>query len=80
MKARHDKSNLLLSLVSDEDAVRNTNKDEISNSKAEKILRVLIDCQLNFGEDVSQICHKASQKLSVLDRISPFMKPNQKSA
>ena len=46
---------------------------EISNSCSEKLLAVTIDNKQSFDEHVSGLCTKASQKLHVLARISPYM-------
>ena len=35
---------------------------------------VTIDVQLNFKDDISQICTKASQQLAVLKRIGKFFR------
>ena len=42
----------------------------IKNVTEEKILRILIDNNLNFKSHMKKICEKAKQKLSALARIS----------
>ena len=76
MKANSDKSHLLLS--TDNVIQANINNDLISNSKSEKLLGVTVDSKLKFDEHVNKLCDKASQKLSALARVSPFMSKKQK--
>ena len=45
----------------------------IGNSQCEKLLGVKIDVNLNFSEHISDLCKKASRKISALARIAPFM-------
>ena len=45
----------------------------IGNSHCEKLLGVKIDVNLNFNEHISDLCKKASGKISALARIAPFM-------
>ena len=45
----------------------------IGNSQCEKLLGVKIDVNLNFNEYISDLCKKASRKISALARIAPFM-------
>ena len=45
----------------------------IGNSQCEKLLGVKIDVNLNFNKDISDLCKKASRKISALARIAPFM-------
>ena len=45
----------------------------IGNSQCEKLLGVKIDVYLNFNEHISDLCKKASRKISALARIAPFM-------
>ena len=45
----------------------------IGNSQCEKLLGVKIDVNLNFNEHISDLCKKASRKISALARIAPFM-------
>ena len=45
----------------------------IGNSECEKLLGVKIDVNLNFNEHISDLCKKASRKISALARVAPFM-------
>ena len=45
----------------------------IGNRQCEKLLGVKIDVNLNFNEHISDLCKKASRKISALARIAPFM-------
>ena len=38
-----------------------------------KLLRVKIDLNLNFIDHISDLCKKASRKISTLARVTPFM-------
>ena len=45
----------------------------IENSECEKLLGVNIDANLNFNNHISDLCKKASTKISSLARVTPFM-------
>ena len=45
----------------------------IDNSECEKLLGVKIDVNLNFNDHISDVCKKASRKISALARVTPFM-------
>ena len=45
----------------------------IDNSECEKLLEVKIDVDLNFSDHISDLCKKASRKISALARVTPFM-------
>ena len=45
----------------------------IDNSECEKLLGVKIDVNLNFNNHISDLCNKASRKMSALARVTPFM-------
>ena len=45
----------------------------IGNSECEKLLGVKIDVNLNFNEHISDLCKKASRKISALARVALFM-------
>ena len=64
--------------MSDVNLTANINRGIIYNSNSEKLLGVTIYYKQTFDEHVSRICDKASQKLSPLPRIRPFMKPVKK--
>ena len=46
---------------------------KIGNSECEKLLGVKIDVSLNFTNHISDLCKKASTKVSALARVTPFM-------
>ena len=45
----------------------------IDNSECEKLLGVKIDANLNFDDHISDLCNKASRKISALARVTPFL-------
>ena len=45
----------------------------IDNSECEKLLGVKINVNLNFNDHISDLCKKASRKVSALARVTPFM-------
>ena len=45
----------------------------IENSEYEKLLGAKIDANLNFNDHISDLCKKASRKISALARVTPFM-------
>ena len=45
----------------------------IDNSECEKLLGVKLDLNLNFNDHISDLCKKASRKISALARVTPFM-------
>ena len=50
----------------------------IGNSECEKLLGVKIDVNLNFNNHISDLCKKASRKISALARVAPFMSFNKR--
>ena len=76
MKANSDKSHLILS--TDKVCQAIINNDTIYNSKSEKLLGITIDSGLKFDEHLTNLCNKASQKLSALARVSYYMSLQQK--
>ena len=48
-------------------------KENIANSKSEKLLGITIDSKLNFNEHISMLCKKVNLKLHALAGISKFM-------
>ena len=75
-KTNSDKSHLLLNTWTSSTA--NRNGDIIKNSESGKRLGATINYKLNFEENLSKVCDKASQKLNALPRISSYMKINQR--
>ena len=49
----------------------------LENSKEEVVLGITIDNKLTFDSHVKSICQKAVQKLSLLSRISSYLKTNK---
>ena len=45
----------------------------IDKSECEKLLGVKIDVNLNFNDHISDLCNKASRKISALARVTPFV-------
>ena len=71
MKANHDKCHLLMSTLT---PISITVKDYIiENSDNEKLLGVTVDANLNFNCHLENILKKASKKVHVLARITPYM-------
>ena len=76
MKANPDKCHILLSGNNNCHAL--VGNHVIENSKQQKLLGVLLDNNLNFEKHISNLCTKASQKLSALCRVSSYMSTGQK--
>ena len=71
MKTNHDKCNLLMSTLT---PISINGKDSITkNSDNEKLLGVTVDANLNFNCHLENILKKASKKVHVLARITPYM-------
>ena len=74
MKLNADKCHLLaLGQSSDDPVTVRIGNSEVVNSSEEKLLGVQIDNKLFFGNHVSKLFQKASNKLYALARISPYM-------
>ena len=67
-----DKCHFLISNRS-KDTLINVGDEIIECSNSVKLLGITIDNKLKFGEHVSKLCKKASQKIHALARISNFM-------
>ena len=76
MKANPDKCHLLTSSSDKVNLILNGNLIQASSS--EKLLGIKIDCNLSFNEHVEDISKKASQKLSALARISPYLNESKR--
>ena len=46
---------------------------KLYNSEEETMLGIKIDRKLNFQSHISDLCRKASQKLSALNRIASYL-------
>ena len=74
MKLFADKCHLLVLGQRFDDPVTFTiGNADVVNSSEEKLLGAQIDSRLSFGNHVSKLCQKASNKLYTLARISPRM-------
>ena len=71
MKGNADKCHLILSSKKE---ISFTIKDkDIKSSSQKKLLGVTIDNDLSFSKHVTNLCNKASSKLSALARVSSYM-------
>ena len=70
MKANKDKCHLFTN--SNTDVIMHVGDIEIKNSSCEKLLGVMIDSQLTLHEQLNGIIKKASKKVNVLSRITPY--------
>ena len=67
-----DKSQLI-SNSSDKENFISVLNEKIYNSECAKILGVKFDSTLNFEQHITKLCKEASNKISALARIAPFM-------
>ena len=77
MKLNQDKCHLILAGNTPEFLWVKVGEEKIWESKAEKLLGLIIDKKLNFNEHLSKLCKKVSGKVSALARmvkIIPFHK------
>ena len=51
---------------------------KIYNENSHKMLGIKIDNKLSFDEHITELCHKASQKLHALARIATYMQIKQR--
>ena len=71
MKANKDKCHLLIS--NNKKVSMKIDNIELENTSSKKLLGIIIDSKLNFKEHLEGITKKASRKVNVLSRITPFM-------
>ena len=71
MKANKDKCHLVIS--NNEKVPMKIDNIELENTSSEKLLGIIIDSKLNFKEHLERIMKKASWKVNVLSRITPYM-------
>ena len=71
MTANTDKCHLVIS--NNEKVSMKIDNIELENTSSEKLLGIIIDGKLNFKEHLEGIIKKASQKVNVPSRITPFM-------
>ena len=71
LKSNADKCHVLVSTNKSRGVnIGNYTRD---NSECEKLFGVKIDVNLNFSDHISDLCKKASRKISALARVTPFM-------
>ena len=68
---------LVLGNRSNSDTI-NLNGTKLASSSYEKLLGILIDCDLSFDKHIKSLCRKAGQKLNALARISNYLTHDQK--
>ena len=71
MKVSKDKCHLVIS--NNKKVSMKTDNIELENSSSEKLLGIITDSKLNFKEHLEGINKKASRKVNVLSRITPYM-------
>ena len=71
MKANKDICHLVIS--NNEKVSMKRDNIELENTSSEKLLDITIDSKLNFKEHLEGIIKKASRKVNVLSRITPYM-------
>ena len=71
MKSNADKCHLLFS-TNNAINIKIGNID-INNSTCEKLLGVKFDYKLTFDDHTFELCKKASRKIQVLARVTPYM-------
>ena len=76
MKANQDKFHFLLSL--DINTKFSLPVCILEKSNSQKLLGVTIDWQLNFNENITNLCDKASKKIQAFARIFPYIPQTQK--
>ena len=77
MKLNQDKCHLLVSGYKHENIWAQIGEVKNWESSKQKLLRFVIDRDLNFNEYVSSLCKKAGRKLSVLSRLLKLMSFNK---
>ena len=73
LKMNEDKCHLLITNQEDGCISASIRKENMVNSKSEKMLGITIDSKLNFNEHISMLCKQVNLKLHALARISKFM-------
>ena len=71
MKANPGKCHILLN--SEKPEIILTNGISLAASSHEKLLRVIIDLELQFENDITELCLKVSKTVNTLCRISSVM-------
>ena len=78
MKLNQDKCHLIISGHKSEEIWEKIGQTKIWESKNQKLVGVIIDCQLNFDEYLISRCKKAGKKLSALARLANFLRLEQR--
>jgi len=73
MKMNADKCHLLVSGFKHETMFANVGENKLFEERSVKLLGVTIDNELKFDKHVSELCNKASRKLSCLIRMSSYL-------
>ncbi len=73
MKLNQDKCHFLVSGNLNEHLFINVGDELVWESKEEKLLGITVDKNLNFNSHLITLCKKASQKVTALARIVPFL-------
>ena len=76
MKLNTDKCNLLLNRQ--EPNTLKIGDLHINNSLSEQLLGITFDCKLKSNKHIEHICQKASQKITALARLAPYMGTTKK--
>ena len=71
MKVNKDKCHLVIS--NNEKVSIKIDNIELENTSSKKLLGIVIDSKLNFKEHLEGIIKKASRKVNVLSRVTPYM-------
>ena len=71
LKANAEKCHLILSTKNELSA--KIGNSVIKNSKCEKLLGILVDCDLNFDLQLKAVLAKVSKKLNALRRVATYM-------
>ena len=71
MKANKDKCHLVIS--NNDKVSMNTDNIKLENTSSEKLLSIIIDSKFNFKEHLEGIIKRASRKVNMLSRITPYM-------
>ena len=73
MKAKPEKSHLLVSKKTSDNLKIDVNGGKIERGLEQKLLGVIIDDQLTFKNHICNMLKKAGQKLNVLTRTESYM-------
>ena len=77
MKLNTDKCHLLISGNKNKQMWAKLDRDIVWESNDVKLLRITLDNNLKFDKHVSNICSRASIKISALTRVAKFPKDSK---